>query len=90
MPNKSDDKKNLRCSFCGRPQLQVNRLIAGSDACICDECVRQCMDIIGEDFDYGYTEQNANAETLSFVKPPRPAEIRSVIDEYSIGQDWAK
>ena len=50
MPAKTDDKKQLRCSFCGKPQDQVKKLIAGKDVYICDECVKLCSDIIYEDY----------------------------------------
>ncbi len=90
MQNKSDEKKNIRCSFCGKPQSQVNRLIAGNDSYICDECVKLCMGIIEDDYSLGYSEQNGSSETLNFAKLPRPAEIRRVLDDYIIGQDRAK
>ena len=44
---KNEDRRNLRCSFCGKPQSMVNRLIAGNGSYICDDCVRMCMSIIG-------------------------------------------
>ena len=44
---KNDDRRSLRCSFCGKPQSQVDRLIAGNGSYICDDCVRMCMSIIG-------------------------------------------
>lgn len=90
MPNKSDDKKNIRCSFCGKPQSQVNRLIAGNGSYICDECVRLCMGIIGEDYDPGYSKSDETAEGLTFSELPKPAEIRKVLDDYIIGQEKAK
>ena len=46
---KSDDRRSIRCSFCGKPQSMVERLIAGNGSYICDECVRMCQSIIGED-----------------------------------------
>ena len=90
MPNKSDDKKNIRCSFCGKPQSQVNRLIAGNSSYICDDCVRLCMGIIEDDYGIDYHDRNELPETLNFGNLPRPAEIRRVLDEYIIGQDRAK
>ncbi len=90
MQNKSEEKKNIRCSFCGKPQSQVNRLIAGNDSYICDECVKLCMGIIEDDYSLSYSEQNGGSETLNFAKLPRPAEIRRVLDDYIIGQDSAK
>ncbi|MCM1148850.1 MAG: ATP-dependent Clp protease ATP-binding subunit ClpX [Butyricicoccus sp.] len=90
MPNKSDDRKNIRCSFCGKPQSQVHRLIAGNDSYICDECVRLCMGLVEENFGYGYDDQGESAEALSLSRLPKPAEIRRVLDDYIIGQDRAK
>ena len=50
---RNDDKKNVRCSFCGKPQSLVNRLIAGNGSYICDDCIRLCMNIIDETYDPG-------------------------------------
>jgi ATP-dependent Clp protease ATP-binding subunit ClpX len=88
MPNKSDEKKTIRCSFCGKPQSQVNRLIAGNGSYICDECVRLCMGIIEEDYDPAVSEQEGESVELSNL--PKPAEIRRVLDDYIVGQDKAK
>ena len=83
MPAKTDDKKQLRCSFCGKPQDQVKKLIAGKDVYICDECVKLCSDIIYED----YNLDNEESETASL---PKPAEIKKILDDYGIGQEEAK
>ena len=83
MPAKTDDKKQLRCSFCGKPQDQVKKLIAGKDVYICDECVNLCSDIIYED----YNLDNEESETASL---PKPAEIKKILDDYVIGQEEAK
>lgn len=83
MPAKTDDKKQLRCSFCGKPQDQVKKLIAGKDVYICDECVKLCSDIIYED----YNLDNEESETSSL---PKPAEIKKILDDYVIGQEEAK
>ena len=83
MPAKTDDKKQLRCSFCGKPQDQVKKLIAGKDVYICDECVKLCSDIIYED----YNLDNEESQTASL---PKPAEIKKILDDYVIGQDEAK
>lgn len=82
MASKTDDKKQLRCSFCGKPQDQVKKLIAGPDVYICDECVGLCTDIIDEGM-----EDEAIMETGSL---PKPKEIKKILDEYVIGQDEAK
>ena len=83
---RTDDKK-IRCSFCGRPQDQVDKLIAGNGAYICSECVRLCRDIIGEDELAPRHEESAVPE---FDNIPRPAEIKAYLDEYIIGQEKAK
>ncbi len=86
MQNKNQTK-NIRCSFCGKAQEQVQRIIAGPGVYICDECVKVCTDIIEEDLyddsDIGYTLNESD-------KLPTPAEIKSVLDEYVIGQEQAK
>ena len=89
MANKTDDKKTIRCSFCGKPQSQVNRMIAGNGSYICDECVRLCMGIIDEDYEPG-AETEHGVESFGLSELPKPAEIRKVLDDYIIGQDRAK
>ena len=79
----------IRCSFCGKTQDLVERIIAGNNAYICNECVKLCAEIIGED--YIPVESEGNPETDSFYgKLPKPVEIRAVLDEYIIGQEDAK
>ena len=92
----SDGKKSIRCSFCGKTQNDVNRLIAGNGAYICDECVRLCMDIVG-DLEGDFVEEKASrrvtARRAASETPdalPKPAEIRKVLDDYIVGQDRAK
>ena len=80
---KFDDSRQLTCSFCGKPQDQVKKLIAGKDVYICDECVKLCSDIIYED----YNLDNEESETASL---PKPAEIKKILDDYVIGQEEAK
>ena len=88
---RNDDKKNIRCSFCGKPQSLVNRLIAGNGSYICDDCVRLCMGIIDDDFDPG-AAANHGGVTLGLTERevPKPAEIKARLDEYIIGQERAK
>lgn len=85
---KSEDKRSIKCSFCGKPQSLVNRLIAGNGSYICDECVRLCMSIIEEG--YEPTLEGANGESISFDELPKPKDIRKRLDDYIIGQDNAK
>ena len=82
-----EDFKSVRCSFCGKHQDQVERIIAGPGAYICNECVRLCMDILDEG-DFG--EHGAGAELDMPDVIPTPKEICQVLDEYIIGQEEAK
>ena len=86
---KDGDKKTYSCSFCGKPQNLVERLIAGNDAYICDECIRLCHDIVGDDF-LDETPGRTSAEPMDATDVPKPKEIKAVLDEYIIGQDRAK
>ena len=85
---RNDEKKSVRCSFCGKPQSLVNRLVAGNGVYICDECVRLCMSIIDE----GYQPESVSTAqvTLRRDQLPKPAEMRATLDDYIIGQDRAK
>lgn len=85
---KTDERKSIRCSFCGKTQSQVNRLIAGNGAFICDECIKLCMSIVGDDED-DLLSESAAAE-ISIDELPKPAEIKAQLDEYIVGQDRAK
>lgn len=80
--SKNDDKRHLKCSFCGKNQDQVRRLIAGPNVYICDECVELCDEIIQEE-----TEDNFEENSGSL---PTPAEIVQTLDDYVIGQERAK
>ncbi len=87
--SRNDDRRSIRCSFCGKPQSLVERLIAGNGSYICDDCVRMCMSIVEEE---GYEEnsysQNSNALVLE--KLPKPMQIKENLDQYVIGQENAK
>lgn len=95
MAVKDDNGNNIRCSFCGKPQDKVRKLIAGKGVYICDECVEVCTEIIEEEFysdeqmgyDDGYSGQDAFKGSINLLKPK---EIKEFLDEYVIGQDEAK
>jgi ATP-dependent Clp protease ATP-binding subunit ClpX len=80
---KREEDANLSCSFCGKSQREVKKLIAGPTVYICDECIELCNDIIAEE----YTEDEPPAES-SHV--PKPVEIKEALDDYVIGQEAAK
>jgi len=77
-----EDKKQLKCSFCGKSQDQVRRLIAGPGVYICDECIELCSEIITDEF-----EETVQIDMNAL---PKPTEIKSYLDQYVIGQDGAK
>ena len=83
---KQDDEKTLRCSFCGRRQDQVKRLVAGPGVYICDECIDLCYDIIYD----GDDDVRENASEDYSKNVPKPVEIKKQLDSYVIGQDAAK
>ena len=80
--SKKNDKETLFCSFCGKNQKEVKKLIAGPTVFVCDECVELCMDIIKED--------NKNIKSKTRKDIPKPSEINKYLNEYVIGQDQAK
>jgi len=77
------DNQTLCCSFCGKSQKEVKKLIAGPTVYICDECIGLCNDIIAEEIDREETKDTK-------LRIPRPSEIKSILDEYVIGQERAK
>ena len=81
----AEEKKTLRCSFCGKAEGQVHRMIQGPGVRICDECVNLCMSILGD----GYTAA-ADEAFESVDQLPTPKEIKDVLDQYVIGQESAK
>ncbi len=82
------DKRDIRCSFCGRGQNEVRRLIAGQDAYICNECIEICSEILADEKILSKTRYDG--EMLEIDTLPTPAEIKAALDEYVIGQDDAK
>lgn len=83
MSRNYDDPMNLCCSFCGKSQREVKKLIAGPTVYICDECIELCNDIIAEET---IKQEQARAKTAV----PKPKEIKKILDEYVIGQELAK
>ena len=84
--SKYDENNHLKCSFCGKPQSQVNRLVAGPGVYICDECIQVCQEILKEN----YPEEHAENAAETPVRLPKPKEITAILDEYVIEQDAAK
>src|SRR5688572_23127767 len=82
MAARRDQGGNLQCSFCGKSQREVKKLIAGPTVYICDECIHLCNDIIAEE----QTERQ-QAEQLQL---PTPHEIKAFLDRYVVGQEYAK
>lgn len=78
----NDEKGQLKCSFCGKTQDQVRKLVAGPGVYICDECIDLCTEIVEEEL--------GTEEEVEFKDVPKPREIREILDEYVIGQDQAK
>ena len=78
-----DEKKQLKCSFCGKTQEQVKRLVAGPGVYICDEGIELCSEIIEEEFEEAKVESD-------FYDIPKPKDIKNVLDQYVIGQEKAK
>lgn len=88
----SHDDSRLKCSFCGKTQDQVKKLIAGPEVYICDECVELCNEILDEEF-FENKEKDASSDKKKAAeeKPiPKPAEIKANLDEHIVGQDDAK
>lgn len=78
----NDDKGQLKCSFCGKSQEQVRKLVAGPGVYICDECIELCNEIVQEEL--------GGEEEIDLKEIPKPVEIRKILDDYVIGQDMAK
>ena len=84
---KGDKDKSIRCSFCGKTQEDVERIIAGPGVYICDECIKVCTNIIENDL---YEDSEITYELESPADLPKPEEIKDILDQYVIGQDTAK
>ncbi|MCO4849842.1 ATP-dependent protease ATP-binding subunit ClpX [Bacillus vallismortis] len=78
----NEEKGQLKCSFCGKTQEQVRKLVAGPGVYICDECIELCTEIVEEEL--------GTEEEVEFKDVPKPQEIREILNEYVIGQDQAK
>jgi len=78
----NDDKGQLKCSFCGKSQEQVRKLVAGPGVYICDECIELCNEIVQEEL--------GTEEEIDMKEIPKPVDIRKILDDYVIGQDMAK
>ena len=95
MANKNNDK-DIYCSFCGKPQEMVGRLIAGNGAYICDQCIELCVNILEQSGEIERSSYSPNvpvppqAPTTPFEELLKPKEIKAILDEYVIGQDSAK
>ena len=89
---RNEDRRSIRCSFCGKPQTLVEHLIAGNNCYICDDCVRMCASILGEEMerDGAPTVMGSDGLPLEFRKLPKPMQIKARLDEYVIGQERAK
>ena len=83
----SNNKKSIRCSFCGKSQDEVERMIAGPGVYICNECVRVCSSIVEDEI---YDEAELTYTLPDKTELPNPAEIKEILDSYVIGQDEAK
>ena len=87
MPKNSEKSKNIKCSFCGKMQEEVERIIAGPGVYICDECIKVCTNIIDNDL---YEDTEITYDTNMITDIPKPEEIKKILDDYIIGQDEAK
>ena len=89
MPNYDDDQ-TLKCSFCGKPQNRVRKLIAGPGVYICDECIGVCTSILDDELDFVPDEHGEHEAAFRPETLPTPQELKAVLDDYVIGQDRAK
>ena len=89
---RNDDKREIRCSFCGKPQSEVHKLIAGPNVYICNECIEICQSILDEEFglEDNMPSAAAKANVSAPEKLPTPRELKETLDQYVIGQYRAK
>ena len=85
-----EDRRTPRCSFCGKSQDEVERLIAGRNAYICNECVELCLNVMGDEFAPRSKQLKQKARRMEEEGLPKPQEIKEFLDEYIIGQEEAK
>ena len=90
MPNNDEMRPVIRCSFCGKTQDQVDRLIAGHNCYICNECIDLCNSILDDEYIPVETIENEDDGREIFKELPKPAEIKAILDQYIVGQDGAK
>ena len=87
---RNEDRRSIRCSFCGKPQSLVERMIAGNNCYICDDCVRMCASIVGEETAVASQMTGYDGLPLELEKLPKPMQIKENLDQYVIGQEKAK
>ena len=88
--SKMDDRRSIRCSFCGKPQSMVDKMISGNGCYICGECIEMCAEIISEGEPKRKRTDVRDAVPLDFKKLPKPMQIKERLDQYIIGQEKAK
>ena len=86
MPKGNNGKQTIKCSFCGKTQENVKRIVAGPGVYICDECIKVCGNILEDE----YYEDELEETEQELEQIPKPEEIKKVLDEYVIGQENAK
>ncbi len=86
---KRDDSR-LKCSFCGKTQDQVKKLIAGPEVYICDECVDLCNEILDEEFLESKEIEEETKEEVKLTDVPKPQEVKAYLDQHIVGQEGAK
>ena len=86
MSDKKDSNETLHCSFCGKSQDEVKKLVAGRGVYICDECIEVCINIVADEL----SEMDEGATGTSLDKLPTPSKIKEFLDQYVIGQEYAK